>query len=191
MMRVVFLDRDGVINRDSPDYIKGWHEFVFLSGSLDAIARLTRAGLPVIVVTNQSAIFRGLITQEILADMHRRMLRAVADAGGRIFDIRHCPHGPDQACGCRKPAPGMLLSAAADHGIDLAASAMVGDSAKDILCARNAGCGCSILVETGDFASARTKLAHKGIDPDHVAPDLNGAVDWIIHHCGPGENPLP
>lgn len=190
-MRVVFLDRDGVINRDSPDYIKGWHEFVFLPGSLDAIARLAKAGLPVIVVTNQSAIFRGLITEEILADTHRRMLRAVAEAGGRIMDIRHCPHGPGQACGCRKPAPGMLLSAAADHGIDLAASTMVGDSAKDILCARNAGCGRSVLVETGDFDSALTKLAQKGIDPDHVAPDLNGAVDWIVRHCGPGENLFP
>ena len=190
-MQAVFLDRDGVINRDSPDYIKGWHEFVFLPKSLDAMVRLAEAGLPVIVVTNQSAIFRRLITEEILADMHRRMRAAVAEAGGRIFDIRHCPHGPGQGCGCRKPAPGMLLWAAADHGIDLAASVMVGDSAKDILCARNAGCGRSILVESGNFASARTELAQKGVDPDHVAPDLHGAVDWIIRHFAAGKNPPP
>jgi D-glycero-D-manno-heptose 1,7-bisphosphate phosphatase len=180
MKQVVFLDRDGVINRDSPDYIKGWDEFEFLAGSLSAMATLARAGLPVIVITNQSAIFRGLITRGNLADMHGRMAAAVRAAGGDILDIFYCPHGPDENCRCRKPAPGMLLDAAAEHDIDLPASVMVGDSAKDILCANNAGCGRTVLVQTGHFASAAAELARCGVVPDRVAADLNAAVDWIL-----------
>lgn len=184
MQQVVFLDRDGVINRDSPNYIKGWKEFVFLPGSQKALARLARAGLPVIVITNQSAVFRGLITEAILDDMHRRMRRAVEQAGGRVLDIFHCPHGPDQGCGCRKPAPGMLRAAQSAHDIDLAGSVMVGDSAKDILCAKNAGCGLTVLVGTGDIEAARRALERAGVAPDHEAPDLAGAVDWILDRMG-------
>lgn len=185
MPRVVFLDRDGVINRDSPDYIKGWREFEFIPGSREAMARLTRAGLTLILITNQSAVARGLITRPGLGRLHQRLCTAVAGTGGRIHDIFFCPHHPEARCTCRKPATGLLIQAAAKYGLDLSATYLVGDSAKDILCARNAGCGKTILVQTGNGPVAAEALARQGQAPDHLAADLAAAARWIIQH------PLP
>ncbi|BBO78771.1 histidinol phosphate phosphatase [Desulfosarcina widdelii] len=176
----VFLDRDGVINVDSPDYIKSWQEFRLIPGSLEAIALLTRAGIAVIVITNQSAVNRGMMSPEALETMHRRMCRAVADSGGRITDIFFCPHRPDENCDCRKPKPGMLLAARDRYGIDLASAVMVGDSEKDILTGQAAGCGATVLVKTGNGEMAIQSLARKGAFPDHVANDLAAAANWIL-----------
>jgi D-glycero-D-manno-heptose 1,7-bisphosphate phosphatase len=175
-----FLDRDGVINVDSPDYIKSWAEFRFIPGSLEAIARLTRAGIAVIVITNQSAVNRGMISPEALETMHRRMCRTVADSGGCITDIFFCPHRPDEDCDCRKPEPGMILAARDRYGFDLASAVMVGDSEKDILTGRAAGCGATVLVKTGNGETAIQSLAQKGALPDQVADDLAAAANWII-----------
>lgn len=176
----VFLDRDGVINVDSPDYIKNWAEFHFIPKSLAAIARLTRAGMAVIVITNQSAVNRGMISPEALETMHRCMCRAVADSGGRITDIFFCPHRPDENCDCRKPKPGMILAARDRYGLDLASAVMVGDSEKDVLVGRAAGCGATVLVKTGNGETAMQSLAPKGTLPDHVADDLAAAANWIL-----------
>jgi D-glycero-D-manno-heptose 1,7-bisphosphate phosphatase len=185
LKKVIFLDRDGVINRDSPAYIKCWEEFEFLPGSLDAMALLTRAGFTLIVITNQSIIGRGMANPEALARTHRRMREAVADHGGKIQDIFFCPHRPDEGCDCRKPAPGLILKARDAHDIDLADAVMVGDSAKDIECARNAGCGANVLVRTGNGPSALESLSEKGISPDFLAADLNDAARWILESRRP------
>ncbi|MFZ5569439.1 MAG: D-glycero-beta-D-manno-heptose 1,7-bisphosphate 7-phosphatase [Thermodesulfobacteriota bacterium] len=177
--RIVFMDRDGVINRDSPDYIKGWSEFEFLPGSLEAMAHLTRNGFRIIIVTNQSIINRGMVRPAILDDMFRRMTQAVREAGGDILDIFFCPHRPEEDCDCRKPRTGMLQKARRIHGLDLSRTYMVGDNAKDIECARNAGCGSAILVLTGSGLEAVGILERKGIRPDHVAADLLAAARWI------------
>ncbi|MGD8701338.1 MAG: D-glycero-beta-D-manno-heptose 1,7-bisphosphate 7-phosphatase [Desulfosarcina sp.] len=179
-MTTVFLDRDGVINADSPDYIKSWAEFDFIPGSREAISRLTRAGISVIVITNQSAINRGMVALAELMAMHRRMCQAVAQSGGRIRDIFFCPHRPEEYCTCRKPKPGMILAARDRHGIDLASSVMVGDSAKDIRAGRAAGCGGTILVQTGNGRRAIQTLEASNLPPDHVAADLDQAVEWIF-----------
>lgn len=179
--RVVFLDRDGVINRDSPDYIKSWQEFHFLPGSREALARLTRAGFTLILVTNQSAVARGLISRPRLGRLHQRLCCAVARKGGRIRDIFFCPHHPDARCHCRKPATGMLQQAAAKYGLDLSTTFFVGDSAKDILCARGAGCGQTILVQTGNGPAAAEALARQGQPPDYIATDLLSATEWIVN----------
>lgn len=178
-LKTVFLDRDGVINADSPDYIKNWSEFRFIPGSLDAIARLTRGGRSVIVITNQSAINRGMVPLSELETMHRRMYQAVSDSGGRITDIFICPHRPDEGCDCRKPKPGMILAARDRYGIDLARAVMVGDSVKDILAGRAAGCR-TVLVQTGNGKRAIQRLKETGRTPDHVAADLDRATDWIL-----------
>jgi D-glycero-D-manno-heptose 1,7-bisphosphate phosphatase len=180
VISTVFLDRDGVINRDSPDYIKRWADFEFLPRSIAAIARLTGAGIPIIVITNQSIIGRGWVAPDILADTHRRMRDAIAAAGGRIDAVYHCPHHPDDGCDCRKPRPGMILRAAADRKIVLAHTVMIGDSAKDIICARNAGCGRSVLVKTGNFSTAMTALSEAGVAPSLIAADLWEAVDRLL-----------
>ncbi len=176
----VFLDRDGVINEDSPDYIKCWAEFRFIPGSLEAIARLTRSGWSVIVITNQSAINRRMVALTELETMHRKLRQAVCASGGRIRDIFVCPHRPDEGCACRKPKPGLILAARERYGLDLASAVMVGDSVKDILAGRAAGCGRTVLVQTGNGRTAGQTLEKNGQPPDHVAADLDRAVRWIL-----------
>lgn len=182
MQKTVFIDRDGTINRDSPDYIKNWSEFEFLSGSLEALAMLTRNGFQPVLITNQSSINRGLVALAELHNTHRCLCDAVAAAGGRIFDIFFCPHRPDENCACRKPKPGLIQLACERHNIDPARSVMIGDSARDILCGRNAGCGANILVMTGNGAIARRALAEQYVRADAEAADLYAAVELILAH---------
>jgi D-glycero-D-manno-heptose 1,7-bisphosphate phosphatase len=180
LKKVVFLDRDGTINRDSPGYIKSRDEFEFLPGSLEAIAALTTNGFTSIVITNQSAIPRKLISFEELEHIHAVLLQSVRSSGGEIKDIFYCPHMPEDECNCRKPEPGMILQAHRKHSIDLADAVMVGDSYRDIECGINAGCGHTVLVKTGIHANTLERLAQKGIVPDYVAEDLYEAAKWII-----------
>lgn len=142
MKKAAFLDRDGVINRKAPEgkYITRWEEMEFLPGVAEAIALLKGAGLSVIVVSNQRCVAKGLITEAELAVLHKRMSDHLAAGGGVIDAIYYCPHEEMPRCDCRKPAPGMLLTAAREHDIDLADSWMIGDSAMDVEAGKNAGC---------------------------------------------------
>jgi D-glycero-D-manno-heptose 1,7-bisphosphate phosphatase len=185
MKNVVFLDRDGVINRDSPDYIKSWSEFEFLPGSLEALKQLTLNGFPIIIITNQSVIHRKMVSKKDLDFIHDMMKKTVQSNGGDIKDIFYCPHIPEDRCDCRKPNPGLIYRAKKRYKIDLEASIMVGDSAKDIECARNAGCGSAILVKTGNGVTAENILKDKMIHPDVIVRDLLEAVNWIIAHNNP------
>jgi len=182
LLKVVFLDRDGVINRDSPDYIKSWSEFEFLPGSLRALKRLTQKGFAIIVITNQSAVNRGMISPKNLDSIHFKMRSSVTASGGKISDIFFCPHTPDDHCSCRKPKPGLIHQAQSRYALDLKRAFMVGDSAKDIECAQNSGCAYAVLVRTGNGADAETILTQKKISPDYVAADLDDAANWIIAH---------
>jgi len=178
--KVVFLDRDGVINRDSADYIKSWSEFEFLTGSLEAIKLLGLNGFVTIIITNQSVINRNMVTREGLEYIHNMTKTAVQAQGGEIKDIFFCPHTPEDQCDCRKPKPGLIYQARHKYRIDIEAAVMVGDSVKDIECARNAGCRYAVLVQTGNGISAEKILKAKNILPDYVARDLLDAVEWII-----------
>ena len=177
---VVFLDRDGVINQDSPQYIKSWSEFEFIPGSLDALAALNRSGFEVIIITNQSAVQRGLISMADLDQMHAKMQSVIQSRGGRILDIFFCPHLPTDDCSCRKPRPGMIERACNKYGIDPATTTMVGDSTRDIECARNAGCARAALVRTGYGQISLRELKDKGVLVDFVAENLSDAVQWIL-----------
>jgi D-glycero-D-manno-heptose 1,7-bisphosphate phosphatase len=128
----VFLDRDGVINRDSDQYIKSVAEWVPLPGSLEAIARLTAAGFCSIVISNQSGIGRGLFSEATLAAIHAAMRAAIETAGGELAAIYYCPHRPEDGCDCRKPRPGLLRRAALEHGFALARVPLIGDKESDI-----------------------------------------------------------
>ena len=180
--KFVFLDRDGVINRDSPNYIKSWAEFEFLPNSRKAITRLTQNGFTIILITNQSAVNRKMISRADLDHIHRCMTTACNARGGHIRDIFFCPHTPDEGCACRKPKPGLIFQARDKYNIDIRDTVMIGDSAKDIACARNAGCRQAILVRTGNIVKARRQLAEKNIQPDYIAEDLLDAVSQIIDH---------
>ena len=186
---VVFLDRDCVINHDSPDYIKSWSEFEFLPASLEALKQLTLNRFPVIIITNQSAIHRKMISKNDLDVIHDMMKKTVQSNGGEIKDIFYCPHIPEDRCDCRKPNPGLIYRAKKRYQIDLETSIMVGDSAKDIECARNAGCGSAILVKTGNGVTAEKILNEKMIHPDVIVQDLLEAANWIVTRYNPAAFP--
>lgn len=154
--RFILLDRDGVINQDSHDYIKSPEEWLPLAGSLEAIALLNQHGYQVAVITNQSGLARGMFDETALAQIHAKMQRMASEHGGNISAIYYCPHGPDSTCDCRKPKPGLLLQCAAEHQIDLSATWMIGDSYRDLLAGTAAGAK-SVLVKTGNGQKTLTE----------------------------------
>ena len=147
-MKLLILDRDGVINQDSDAYIKTLEEWIPIPGAIEAIARLSKAGWTVAVATNQSGLARGYYDQAMLEAMHARLRQLVAEQGGEVGLIVHCPHGPDDGCDCRKPAPGMLRQIAAHYQAELAGVWFVGDSSGDLAAACSVGCQ-PVLVKTG------------------------------------------
>ena len=179
--KVLFVDRDGVINKDSPAYIKSWSEFEFLPRSLEAIRRLTENGFDVILITNQSVVNRDFVSKKDLEAIHTRMKEVIKQNGGEVKDIFYCPHRPEDQCDCRKPLPGLILKAQETYQIDVAKTMMVGDSAKDIECAKNAGCGGSILVQTGNGITAEKILVEKGIFPSFIVKDLYEATSLLTN----------
>jgi D-glycero-D-manno-heptose 1,7-bisphosphate phosphatase len=169
---LVLLDRDGVINRDSDEYIKSPAEWQPLPGSLAALARLSAAGFRIGVVTNQSGIGRGLFTEATLAAIHAVMRDTVAAAGGRIDGIFYCPHRPDAGCPCRKPEPGLLLEAATAFGVNPAGVAFIGDKPSDARAAIAAGAR-PILV-------GAAAAADSGLTAIERYPDLAAAAAVLI-----------
>ena len=159
-MKVVILDRDGVINEDSKDFVKSVSEWKPIPGSLEAIARLCHAGFRVYVASNQSGIGRGLFDYDALFAIHDKLQRALADLGGRIEGIAYAPEHPDQATEMRKPNPGMLLDIGKRLGVPLARVHAVGDSMRDIDAALAAGCK-PVLVRTGFGREAEAELGAK------------------------------
>ena len=147
--RLIFLDRDGVINRDSPEYIKNADEWRPIPGSLEAIAELTKRGERTVIITNQSGVGRGLYSLDTLQSIHDKMLELIENHGGKIEKIYFCPHKPDENCPCRKPKTGMLEQARKDFDPDFSESYMIGDSLKDIQLGLQMGCK-TILVKTGN-----------------------------------------
>lgn len=147
-MKLLILDRDGVINQDSDDYIKSLEEWIPLPGAIRAIAQLSKAGWTVAVATNQSGLARGYYDEATLEAMHDRLRQLVAEQGGELGLIVHCPHGPDDDCSCRKPEPGMLLQIAAHYRTSLEGVWFVGDSSGDLQAALTVGCQ-PVLVKTG------------------------------------------
>jgi D-glycero-D-manno-heptose 1,7-bisphosphate phosphatase len=171
--RIVILDRDGVINEDSDAYIKSAEEWIPIPGSLEAIARLNRAGWRVVVATNQSGVARGLFDIDTLTSIHNKMHRQVEQAGGKIEAVFFCAHGPDDGCNCRKPQPGLLHEIAARLRIDLLGVPVVGDSLRDIEAAQVVGAR-PILVQTGK--GARTLATHSFGATVAVYKDLNAVA---------------
>ncbi|WP_447979701.1 lipopolysaccharide heptosyltransferase II [Candidatus Nitrospira bockiana] len=175
----VFLDRDGTLNRDT-GYVKSPDELELLPGVADAIARLNREGARVVVVTNQSAIARGLMSVDTLGRIHETLVTRLAAAGASLDAVYFCPHHPDEGCGCRKPATGMIDRAVSDLGLDLGAAYVVGDQNRDMELAARIGAR-RILVMSGQTSrQTLADLGAGGARPDHVADGLLDAVDWII-----------
>ncbi len=182
-MKAVFLDRDGTVVVER-GYITVPDAIELIPGTAAAIARLRSAGWKVYVITNQGCIAKGMITEEELGAIHFRMMGMLAEGGAVLDGIYYCPHHPDgdlpqyaEECDCRKPRPGMLERAAAEHGLDLGACVMVGDTMRDVEAVHAAG-GKAVLVRTGH--GEQTLSEHEEHGAEHVALDLQAAVDWIL-----------
>jgi D-glycero-D-manno-heptose 1,7-bisphosphate phosphatase len=154
---LVILDRDGVINRDSPDFVKSTEEWLPLPGSIEAIAALSRGGYTIAIASNQSGLARGLLDRRALRAMHRKLRRLVAAEGGRIDRIEVCPHGPGDGCRCRKPAPGLYERLARRYDTSLRGTPAIGDSLRDLEAAAAAGAS-PILVRTGNGRKTESSL---------------------------------
>ena len=177
----VILDRDGVINFDSPDYILTPEQWQPIPGSLAAIALLSRAGIVVSIASNQSALARGMLDDATFAAIHARMMLAIEAAGGQLSHVAYCPHGPDDQCECRKPLSGLLVECLAAMRLPADEVIMIGDSLRDVQAALTAGVR-PLLVQSGyGDASAILKKAH-ALDADiAVFPDLQAAVNALLH----------
>ena len=176
-MRVVFLDRDGVINSDRDDYVKNTSELKIYPFVPPSVKRLNAAGWPVFVVSNQQGLANRIIADDDLMAMEREIAGQVEAAGGRITQFYYCRHFESDACSCRKPQPGLLLKAAEEHGIGLAESIMVGDTERDVAAGRAAGCR-TILVLTGKLTRSDAEALQ--CQPDDIADNLSDAVDIIL-----------
>ena len=179
--KLVILDRDGVINADSDEYVKTVDEWIALPGSIDAIARLSQAGWRVVVATNQSGLARGMFDMAELNAMHAKMHRAVAAAGGRVDAVFYCPHGPDDDCDCRKPLPGMFEQIARRYDTSLDGVPVIGDSLRDLQAGAAVGCT-PHLVLTGKGQRTLAKAAQgKPLPPGtRIHTDLAAAVADLL-----------
>ena len=148
-MKLIILDRDGVINQESPEFIKSPEEWIPIDGSLEAIGRLSQAGYEVVILTNQSGVGRGLFSADMLSQIHVRMLDYVQQHGGNIQSILFCPHHPDDNCECRKPKTGLYQELTERFNVNLMNTYSIGDSLRDLLAAKEAG-ATPVLVKTGN-----------------------------------------
>lgn len=181
-MKLVILDRDGVINQDSANFIKNPNEWIPIAGSLEAIALLNQSGFRVALATNQSGVSRGLFDMATLNSIHDKMHRELAQVGGRIDALFYCPHAAEDHCDCRKPKSGMIEEIGKRFSVELHEVPAVGDALRDLQAYANAGCQ-PILVRTGKGEATLAASQH----PDYALPentwicaDLNEAVQRII-----------
>lgn len=187
-MKLIILDRDGVINQDSPDYIKSADEWIPIDGSIEAISRLYKAGFTVVVATNQAGLARGKFDLDDLEAMHEKLTQLVEEQGAELGAIFYCPHHPDDKCKCRKPLPGMIDAIEAEFNISAEDFYFVGDSLRDMQAAVTKGCK-PILVKTGNGKKTLAQLADASSQSDapilsseqvNVVDDLASAADFII-----------
>jgi D-glycero-D-manno-heptose 1,7-bisphosphate phosphatase len=176
-LKLIVLDRDGVINHDSEQFVKSPEEWRAIPGSLEAIARLNQAGYRVVVATNQSGVGRGLFGMTTLTAIHEKMFKALSQVGGRIDAVFYCPHAADSHCECRKPKPGMLLQIGSRFGVDMKDVPAIGDGLRDLQAAYAVGAR-PILVLTGK--GEKTHAAGNLPPGSIVFPDLAFAVSALL-----------
>jgi histidinol-phosphate phosphatase family protein len=174
----VFIDRDGVIIHNHPQYVRSLKQVILYPRSIQALARLAESRYKIILVTNQAGVGKGLIAPETAEEINRRVVEAITSAGGRVDGVYVCPHTSEDGCDCRKPKPGLLTRAAGELGIDLAASYMIGDALSDIAAGQRAGVKQAVLVLTGRGRKQR-RLEKTDLAPFVVKRSLTEAVDMI------------
>jgi D-glycero-D-manno-heptose 1,7-bisphosphate phosphatase len=182
-MKLCILDRDGTINADRSDFVKSPDEWVPLPGALAAIAQLNQAGWHVVLASNQSGLGRGLFEVATLNAIHAKMHTLLAAQGARVDAVFYCPHGPEETCRCRKPAPGLFEQIAQRYGIELQGVPTVGDSARDLVAGASVGCE-PHLVLTGKSANLdRNALPADFPTATRVHADLAACAHFLINRC--------
>ena len=179
-MKLIILDRDGVLNQDSDAYVKSVDEWIPIPGSAEAVGKLCKAGYTVAIATNQSGLARGYFAEADLAAMHDKMVALAAEHGGEFAHIAYCPHGPDDHCDCRKPLPGLIHQI--EQALDVSAKAawMIGDSIRDLEAGAAAGCQ-TALVRTGKGEKSEYKLtSHDSLSEAPVFDDLQSFVATLL-----------
>ena len=181
--KVVFLDRDGVINEDL-GYVYEWDKFAFIDGSIEALGIIIGLGFKIIIVTNQSGIARGFYTEKDLAELNKKFICFLKQKQIELLDIFYCPHLPDGSveeysisCSCRKPSPGMILAAQEKYNVNLGNSFLVGDKETDISAASRSGIGCKILIGS-------KRVMQKSSKADKFFPDLFHFSQYLLFKTG-------
>jgi D-glycero-D-manno-heptose 1,7-bisphosphate phosphatase len=180
LQRSVLLDRDGVLNHDHPDYITSWEEYQFYPDALDALRWLKHHGIGTILISNQSALHRGLVDWDGFWQLHQRVINHVRAAGGDIRAAFYCPHRPEENCWCRKPSPRMILAAARIFGLHLPSTPMIGDRLTDLISAARAGCRAVWLQRENAPGPQQQAGSHHQIVPDLVCTTLHQAVQALF-----------
>jgi len=175
----VFVDRDGTICFDK-HYLADPAGLDLIPTVVEGLRKLTKAGVPIIIVTNQSGVARGYFTDETLSRIHARLIEILHKQGVRILDIFYCPHMPDAGCDCRKPAPGLLLRASKKHGIDLSKSYVIGDRMMDVELAHRVEAKGVLVSEPGDQYDIEKEIKASKEKPDFRADTFSEAADWVL-----------
>lgn len=163
----IFLDRDGVIIENRPAYIRSWADVSFYPLVLETLAEASASPYKIVIVTNQSAVGRGIISLEAAMEINQRVVKVIEEHGGRVDGVFMCPHAPEEGCWCRKPNPGLFFQAAEALGLDLERSIVIGDALSDLQAGQSAGVGLTVLVLTGRGQSQINRAR-----PDHLKPFL-------------------
>jgi len=180
MNPALFLDRDGVIIENQPNYVRTWSEVSIYPQAVRALEKIEASKYKIFILTNQSAVGRGIISHSTADKINKRLVKEIESAGGRVDGVFMCPHTPHENCPCRKPQPGMILEAAASSQLDLSNSIMIGDALSDIIAGQTAGVGQNVLVYTGrGLAQSKLPLASQ-ISPFLVYENLLDALSDLI-----------
>lgn len=180
MFPAIFLDRDGVVIENRADYVREWSHVSFLPNAIDALSGFRREGFKIIVVTNQSAVGRGLMTLDTAQEINERLVDVIRERGGWVDGVFMCPHKPEDNCDCRKPLPGLLLQAADEFSIDLRTSWMVGDAWTDVMAGQAAGVEGTIMVRTGRGAAQLERKQPGEVRPFVICEDIFDAFNHIV-----------
>ena len=186
MVPAIFLDRDGVIIENRPNYVRSWDDVFIYPQVLDVLARLSLSDYRIVIVTNQSVVGRGLISLEQAEKINQQLVKVIEKAGGRIDGVFMCPHHPDEGCVCRKPKPGLLLKAAKSLSLDLSTSILIGDALSDLEAGKAAGVSKLVLVRTGRGATQSSLLNIHDLEEeimvcDTLADALSSFIATHVH----------
>jgi D-glycero-D-manno-heptose 1,7-bisphosphate phosphatase len=180
MFPAIFLDRDGVIIENRSNYVRRWEDVAIFGQALTALSEINSSAYKIVMVTNQSAVGRGIISPETVREINARLVRIIEQTGGRIDGVYVCPHAPEEYCECRKPKPGLLFQAAEAHNLDFNHSILIGDTLSDLMAGQAAGTRQTVLVRTGLGAEQEISKKAGELKPFLIYDTLADALSDLV-----------